>query len=33
MVASAIHDHAKRVRSYEMLADVVRDLQARPAAA
>ncbi|PTM60744.1 LLM class flavin-dependent oxidoreductase [Phreatobacter oligotrophus] len=33
VVASAIHDHAKRVRSYEMLADVVRDLQARPAAA
>ncbi len=33
MVASAIHDHAKRVRSYELLAEVVKDLQARPAAA
>jgi luciferase family oxidoreductase group 1 len=33
MVASAIHDHAKRVRSYEMLAEVVRDLNAAEAAA
>lgn len=33
MVASAIHDHGKRVRSYEMLAEVVRDLNAAEAAA
>ena len=33
MVASAIFDHAKRVRSYEMLADVVKDLAAAKAVA
>jgi luciferase family oxidoreductase group 1 len=33
MVASAIYDHAKRVRSYEMLAEVVKDLAARKAVA
>jgi hypothetical protein len=33
MVASAIHDHSKRVRSYEMLADVVKDFAARKAVA
>ena len=32
MVASAIHDHDARVRSYEILADVRRDLR-RPVAA
>lgn len=33
MVASAIFDHGKRVRSYEMLAEVVRDLNTTEAAA
>ncbi len=33
MVASAIFDHAKRVRSYELLSDVVKDLQGKAAAA
>ena len=32
IVASAIHDHAARVRSYEILADLRRDLR-RPVAA
>jgi luciferase family oxidoreductase group 1 len=33
MVASAIHDHSKRVRSYEILAEVVAELNAEKAAA
>ncbi len=33
IVASAIFDHGKRVRSYEMLADVAKDLQGKAAAA
>jgi luciferase family oxidoreductase group 1 len=33
IVASAIFDHGKRVRSYEMLAEVAKDLQGKAAAA